>query len=227
MQRPGFFTQLGWMFAKPGKLFESIKEKPFILLPIIIALVGGLFTGLYGAKSISGISAAAIPQQAQGVLQAMGPISIVMAVITGAGALFFNGLIFWVLLKIFKGKGSYLQAVSIVGFASYPFMIRDILRYFFADPKVSQLDLTALMQAAKSATFGSSLVAVLGIVGIVFLVWTIVLMTKGFSRVFGVKAGKAVLLIVIFFAASILIQAATTYAGQQAILNAPNIGMGG
>lgn len=223
MQRPGIFTQLGWMIARPGKLFEAIKEKPFIMVPLLIALIGGLFTGLYSAASTAGMNIPGMPQEAKGILEAMGPISVVFGVFKGAGALFFNGLIFWVLFKIFKGKGSYMQAVSIVGFASYPFMIRDILRYFLAD----QMDLNAMMAAAKAATFGSSLIDVLGVVGIVFLIWTIVLMTKGFSRVFELKTGKALLLIVIFFAASILIQTGTTYTAYLTLANTPNLNLGG
>lgn len=227
MQRPGFLKQLGWMFAKPAKLFEAVKEKPFILLPLFIALIGGLFQGLYAAKSIVGMDAANLPQQAQGILQAMGPLSVIFTVIGGAAALFFNALLFWILFKVFKGKGSYMQAVSIVGFASYPFMFRDMLRYFFAELPANQLDMNALLQAAKQATFGSEFVAVLSVVGIVFVAWTTILMTKGFSRVFEVKASKAALLIVLFFVASILIQTVMALAGQQAILSAPSINMGG
>jgi hypothetical protein len=209
------------MIAKPGKLFEAIKEKPFILMPIIIAVIGGLFEGLYSAAS-TGMSISVIPQMKE-FMGIIGPLSVISGVFKGAGALFFNGLIFWILFKIFKGKGSYMQAVSIVGFATYPFVIRDILRYFLADT----MDLNAMMAAAKTATFGSSLVAVLSIVGIVFLIWTIALMSKGFSRVFEVKTGKAVLLIVIFFAASILIQTGTEFATLQALLKSPNLGLGG
>jgi hypothetical protein len=227
MQRPGFFKQLGWMFGKPAKLFDAVKEKPMILLPIIIAVIGGLFTGLYGANSLNGLNLASIPVKMQETMKAMGPVTIATGALGGAASLFVNAFIFWILFKILKGKGGYMQSVSIVGFASYPFMLREILRYFFADPQTSQLDMTALLAAAKTATFGGCLMAVLGIVGIVFVVWTAVLIIKGFTRVSEIKASKVVLVIVLFFVVSILLQTITQYATMQALLHAPNINMGG
>lgn len=231
MQKPSFFKQIGFMITKPGKLFDSIKEKPVILLPILIAVIGGLFNGLTAAKAVSGMDITGLPAQAQsmmqgGLLQSMGTLSIITSPIGSVIVLFFNALLFWVLFKIVKGKGSYLQSVSITGVAFYPFMVRDILRYFFADPGLSSYN-KAMIETAKTATFGGVFVSVLGTVGIVFLIWVIILMTKGFVKVFEVKAAKAAVLISIIFIVGILIQTGMAYAGYQAILHAPAFNMGG
>lgn len=232
MQKPSFFKQIGFMIAKPGKLFDTIKEKPLILLPVLIAVIGGLFNGFSAAKAVNSMDITSLPVQARnvmqgGLLQSMGTLSIITSPVVSVIALFFNALLFWVLSKILKGKGSYMQSVSMIGIANYPFMIRDILRYFFAEPGLNSYNIKAMTEVAKIITFDGVFLTVLGTVGIIFLIWVLILMTKGFKKVFEVKAVKAAVMISIIFIAGMLIQAGITFAGYQAMLNVPAINMGG
>ncbi len=219
------------MLFKPRKLFERIKEKPVILLPLAIALLSGLFNGLFSLRGLENLDLSGLPAQSKMVMQiiqgpAAGALTMVFSIIGAAATLFINALILFILFKIVKAKGGYMQAVSLTGTTFYPFMLRDLLRCLFASP-ASQYNTGAILEAGRKAAAGSVIFDVFSEIGIVFLVWVIILAVKGFSDVYEVKASKAAAVITIFFTAGIIIQAVMTFIGYQMMTNAQPFNLGG
>jgi hypothetical protein len=123
---------LGVIFA-PGKVMKSLEQKPrilFALLLTIITPIGMIFSVLpmYKESLMANRSAYVATYEKMGI--AMTPEQIdntinrsantapfTMALMT-VGMWFLGALILWLVLKIFKGKSSYKQMLSVTGYAA-------------------------------------------------------------------------------------------------------------
>lgn len=206
--RPNIIRQFLWAFIKPKQLYDSIKIKPMLFVPVLITLISGLFIGLKSSSysldpsMLSQLS----PQQADQVTQLMSSsaytvISVFSQLTSSVFEIFISAVVIYVLIKIFKGKGTFSQTLSLTGFAFAPFMIHSILRFIFSSPA----DMSQMLN--KTMTFFDAIQSFMLSTGIVFIVWVIILMTIGFNRIFKMSKKRAILSAVTFYVLNIIFTA--------------------
>jgi len=91
------------------------------------------------------------------------------------------------------GRGSMQAALSVVAWASIPFVIRDVLRVIYMLAVKHPINSPGLSGFAASTAFLSQILARLD----VFMIWYIVLLIIGFAIAEGLPRGKAVVGVVV------------------------------
>ena len=88
---------------------------------------------------------------------------------------------------VFGGRGSMQSALSITGWASLPFLVRDILRVLFMLIAGRSIESAGLSGFAGSSTFAIELLSRVDL----FLIWSVVLLSIGFSLADNLPRPKA------------------------------------
>lgn len=104
---------------------------------------------------------------------------------------------------LFGGRGSMQSALSITGWASLPFLVRDVLRVIFMLIVGRSIQSEGLSGFAGSSAFVIEVLARMDI----FLIWSIVLLGIGFSLADNLPRPKAYANVVIVSVLLLLIQA--------------------
>jgi len=199
-------------------------------MPFIFVILGGVFIGLQGAGAASsvdytgmGLSAMEAEQMANLTTSPiLGVVSVLIAVISAVAGLFIKALILWGMFAIFRGRGKFSAVLSVAGFSYFPLMIRDLLQLLFANGGTETL--SAAISGIRDMTYGGMLFDMLKGEGIVFLIWSIVIMAIGFAAVLkNVSLRKAAVLCVVFYAGHFLITAGISYASVKASMDALNM----
>lgn len=206
--RPNIIKQFLWTFLKPKQLYENVKIKPLLFVPILIALISGLFTGLKSSSySIDpGMMGQLSPQQAEQISQMMNSgafvaLTVFSQLISEVAGLFISAVIIYLFIKVFKGKGTFAQSVSFTGFAFAPLMVHSILRFLFSAPAdMSQILNTTL-------TFFGALKNVMFSTGIIFIVWIVILMIIGLNRIFEMPKKRAAACALTYYILNIIFSA--------------------
>lgn len=202
-QNPNIFKQILWIIIKPKLIFEKLKDKPSILIPIVLMIIAGIIVGISTSKVAGNIDYSDLqnipPDQAAQVSDMMkSPIMTALMGIMGSigtigkniAGLFFKALIMWGLVYIFGGRGSYMQSASVVGFSWLPLFIRDIIQT--AVGVGTNINISEQLQSFNPAdvNFINFIALNFAQQGILFVLWNMVLLTIGYSIVFNTSKLK-------------------------------------
>jgi hypothetical protein len=215
-QSPNIFKQILWIIIKPKLIFEKLKDKPSILIPIVLMIIAGIIVGISTSQVAGNIDYSGLqnipPDQAAQVSDMMkSPIMTALMGIMGSIAtigkniagLFLKALIMWGLVYIFGGRGSYMQSASIVGFSWFPLFIRDIIQTIVG----TGVNINEQLQSFNpvDVNFINFIKLNFGQQGILFVVWNMVLLTIGYSIVFNTSKLKTGFISAIYWIAGFFI----------------------
>jgi hypothetical protein len=203
-------------FINPRRLFKSVKEKPIYIFPFLIALIssvaGVIVTYTVGkeamieqvTESLKGNPGA---DMAMNILTspAMLVIGIISAVFGVFAALLVPALIYWILIKIFKGEIKISQMISVYAICYIATALGSILQviYTVATKKT-------ILQS--TTTFSDLLINSLNI----FSLWKMVLLVFGISAAANLSKKKSITIVLIMFVLALLFSYASLMFGQAA-----------
>ena len=168
------------LLIHPVQFFKQLmsREKISLLVPIIILIVIGIFSGLIAGNAVSTMDMGIAEDKMSmvkwitiGTGVFSGIIGLGIAVVVKAG-------IFNFVLNKMGGAGNFKTAVYVVGLSYFPKIIQSILSLIFQKP----IDLT------KAYEF--DWVAFLGGIFSIFNIWQILLIIIGLSVVYGLSYKK-------------------------------------
>jgi hypothetical protein len=215
-KRPNLLEQLLWSVIRPKKLFEAVREKPMITLPILLIVISGIGAGIAGYKAVGAIDYSQLgnipPQQAEAMkdmmsspaLAMLGGVSAAFGQIFGnLAGLFIKALIMWGIIRMLGGKGDYLRSVSVVGLSWIPLFIRNCIQAVVG----ANVDINRELAAMDLANFNfmNLLSSSFMNEGIVFIIWNIILLGIGYSIVFGVSRVKTIITAFLYWLVSFLL----------------------
>lgn len=185
--------KLKYFFTNPNKLFEDYKTKPTwklkLLIIIAIVLVHSIFTKLLtfglqidlAMQQMQDLS----KEQAQAMLQFfnsswMTVIFAIVFVLSAVAVVFFVPLIYYGLISLFDGKTTYRSILSVYSLAYIPFYIGSLVNLaiaYFANNYESILnpDVVDILLSRLD----------------LFVIWQVLLLIFGFSKVANIKLWKS------------------------------------
>jgi hypothetical protein len=189
----------------PSKSFEWVRENPNWWTPLILLVITlVVFTAVsaplameLGQKEMLKRSADIPPGELARVKQMTeSPVFIVMAMISAVIALAFRILIQSSLLHLgastFGGRASFAVGVATVAYAQVPIILQQIIQsiYMATSGNFIKPGLSALLPGAKASP---ALATLLGRIDI-FSIWSIILLTIGFSITYKISKGKSAMI---------------------------------
>jgi hypothetical protein len=209
-------------FVNPTKYFAYYKEKPkFFLTMSLITLVTIIYTIItftVSKDSIIEVAKKAMEQQLNGQPvpeQVMNLYNSPFFMVTGTigaavgvvATLFIGGLIYYLVVRIFKGKAKIIEIISVYTHANIASTIGVIVKmiYTLITKKTVNLDAATL-----SAVLFSNID--------IFVIWQLVLMVFGISAVACLSKKKSTVVVIIVFALT-LAYAVAMFAFGQSVQN--------
>lgn len=209
-------------FINPTRYFASYKEKPkFLLTLLLITLVTVIYTIITFTVSKDSMLEAAkkameqqlngqpVPDQVMNLYNS--PFFMVMgtigAVVGAIATIFISGLVYYVVVKIFKGKVKIIEIISVYTHASIATAIGVVVKivYTLITKKAVNLEVTTLSSVLLNNID-------------VFVIWQLVLMVFGISAVANISKKKSMVVVLIVFALT-LAYAAVMFAFGQSVQN--------
>ncbi len=219
------FARVQALLLRPRQVFEQMASEsratwltPMLVLTVTAILVVLVAGSLKARATMTGEMQ--LPQdwqywspdmqknymQAQQATQ--GPVFVyVMPLIKSLAGLWAGWLLLGALLHfgstLLGGRGSMQGALNIVGWASLPFAVRDLLRIVFMFSARHAIVSPGLSGFVTTAGFASQLLSHLD----VFLVWNVILLIIGFAIADSLPRTKAVMGVVVVMVLVLLAQA--------------------
>lgn len=220
--RPNIVQQCYWIIIKPHVLFRHVKEKPMILLPILLMILAGIITGIMAFQVSKAIDLSQLssisPQQAELTKQMMqnpimGAVTVMSTIAVSVFGLFFKALILWGVLYMLGGRGKYLQSVSVVGLAWLPLFARNILQAFTSGSTSANQALSAIVNTSFIDLLKSTIMKE----SVVFILLNIILLVIGYSIVFKISKVKVALTVVLYWLIGLVFVVGTGWISLQSI----------
>lgn len=219
------FPRLLTMITRPRSAFSSVAVEtkaswltPMLILSlsaVLVVIVSGYLqtrAAMTGDVTLPPDWEYWTPEMQENFMQAQqtaqGPIFTYVFPLIGAlfglwlGWIVFSGILRLV-STLLGGRGSMQSALSIVAWASVPFIVRDILRVVFMLAVGHAIVSPGLSGFAESLGFLSQFLARIDL----FFFWNIALLTIGFATIDGLPKGKALAGVVAIVLTLLLIQA--------------------
>lgn len=174
-------TGLIRVLLDPGHFFEArMQDEPSLKVPALIALVIGITGAITGA-----ISANAMIAAFPGDMQALGSIGVAFAVVGGVIRGFFTwiavGIVFHIVSMLFVGEGTLKRTLEFTGYGFLPQVFGGIIGAIFSYQIFSNLpimtasrpeDIAVVIESLTDAVLADPLTKIIGIVSILFLIWS-------------------------------------------------------
>lgn len=191
----------------PEKLMLDLAQKPRILFVLILTLIVPAAT-IFAAypmykeflrstveNTYANMNIQMAPEQIEQAVNVGAISGIVMGAISAAAIWFLEALILWIIIKVFKGQGTYKHYLSVTGYTAVISLISGIVFVITAQitgtyTEVSFTSLAALLPDMK----GSFLYGAAKSLD-VFSVWQLVLVAIGIETVGKLSKKKAYLIV--------------------------------
>ncbi|WP_292519262.1 Yip1 family protein [Methanoculleus sp.] len=165
----------------PGRFFEArMQGEPSLKVPALIALVIGIIGAVSAALSAN-VTIAAFPAD----MQAFGSIGVAIAVVGGIIGGFFTwvafGIVFYIVSMLFVGDGDLKRTLEFTGYGLLPQVFGGIIGAVFSYQLISNLtiptasrpeDIAVVVEALTNAMLADPLTQIIGIISILFLIWS-------------------------------------------------------
>ncbi|HOI13290.1 MAG TPA: Yip1 family protein [Methanoculleus sp.] len=165
----------------PGRFFEArMQGEPSLKVPALIALVIGVIGAISAAFSAN-VTISAFPAD----MQAFGSIGVAFAVVGGIIGGFFTwvafGIVFYLVSMLFVGDGDLKRTLEFTGYGLLPQVFGGIIGAIFSYQLISNLtlstasrpeDIAVVVEALTNAMLADPLTKIIGIVSILFLIWS-------------------------------------------------------
>ncbi len=229
VKQPGFFKRLLWIFTSPGKLMESLAERPRILFWMIfgslpMAILYVVRMPLYKDTLRKAILAQSEIYEAYGMemtpemVEAALPTSVITGIISMPFAtiigFLLTALIFFIILKLMNGQGKYKAYLSVTVHANIITVLYTLLLIPISHITGSlheNAPLTSLASLVPLDMEGTPLYAILANIDI-FRIWYYVLLAIGFCAVSRLKEKKVYIVTAVIFLVGLVITVARTLA---------------
>lgn len=183
-----------YFFTNPNKLFEEYKIKPtWLIKMLIIIAIAIVYTLIYSKLTYAPQIDMLMNQQpditreqAEKSMQIFGsPVfSVGLALLGSFIAVFLTSLIYHGLIALFGGKTSYMKVVAVYSLAYIPYYIGELVNLLFAS---FGNDFTSLLQPRFIDVFFNRF-------GL-FVVWQVLLLVFGFSKIADLKLQKSAVIV--------------------------------
>ncbi|ACL16590.1 Yip1 family protein [Methanosphaerula palustris] len=165
------------ILTAPQNFFIGIEERPVSLgIPAVIVLLMGIVSAI-SAYIVTGVTMQVLPassQQMIGIIQGIGAISAIIVVLV---MWFIMAGIFYLISMAFNGTGDFKRVLEVTGYGYIPSLIGSIISLPLMFQYLSTIHLPSiadptLMQSAMTGMMKTPSMAVISLIGIVFLLWS-------------------------------------------------------
>lgn len=221
-KQPGFFKRLLWVFTSPGKLMESLAEKPRVLfwmifgsLPMAILYIVRMplhkdmlrkasmsQMDLYEAYGIE-----MTPEMVEASLPTAVITNLIATPVTVFVGLVLTALIFFAIFKLMSGQGKYKAYLSVVVHANIINTLYTLLLIpisYLTNSFHENAQLTSLATLAPLDMIGTPFGAFLASIDI-FKIWYYVVLAIGFCAVSKLKKKHVYIVTGVVFLAGVII----------------------
>ncbi|WIV11992.1 Yip1 family protein [Proteiniborus sp. MB09-C3] len=214
-----WWERLKYIFIRPSKVFENLKDYPKVLFPMLVILLGILATYL---PRIGTMKEAIIQQFAMSGMEA--PEGLITAQV-------YTGIIFAVILIVIvwlvksalinafsgfvNGTGTFKQAFSVIAHSYFPVLLGSIIIAIISFITKQNNILTSLavfLPDSQAGTFLHTLLASLD----VFVIWYQILAIIGISKVYSISKKSSAILVLGTWIVFILISSGLGVLGMKA-----------
>ncbi|MBD1381314.1 Yip1 family protein [Metabacillus arenae] len=207
------------MFTSPNLQFERIRERPAVLVPLLIVILVSFIGSYFVANSMDFVGPAV--EQGMGVeeAEALAGISKVTTIIFGGIAipivLLISALIYFAIVKIAGTEATFKQLFSFVTFVSIitvtGALLNGIVAYFTGtNPETYVTSLNSFVGAEGGLGGALNTIEVFGI-------WGTILTGMGLHKVAGLSKGAAWTVAIIFFVFGLVMGAVAGIIGGMAV----------
>lgn len=190
--------KLKYFFINPNKLFEDYKTRPTWLLKLLIIMAMAIaYTIIYSKFTLAPQIDLLIQQQpeltmeqAKASLQFFNsPIFLVVVAMIGSLiTIFLTPFIYYGLISLFGGKTNYMRIVAVYSLAYIPYYIGELVNFAIAY-------YTNNYENLIQPQITDALLNRLGL----FVIWQVLLLVFGFSKIADIKIHKAAIVVAIMW----------------------------
>jgi hypothetical protein len=201
VKRLTMFERLKYFFINPNKLFDDYNIKPTWLVKTLIIVVLTIIATIITTKLTVGPQIDLLIQQSPDMSKEQAEATVAFmnspvimafaagaAVLTAAIAVFLGSLIYYGLIALFGGKTRYMKVVSVYSLAYIPYAFGSLISLGFA---YYTNNFDSLLQPKLMDVIFNRLD--------LFVIWQVLLLVFGFTKIANIKLHKAAIIVAIMW----------------------------